>query len=151
MRDVDINFTTHFVTPSTSGIRTVQDLKGKRVALGSRGSAQTGMLAYYFLQQMGLDPTGIWRCVLSTTSALRAAGSDEQDVVERVCRGEYRGRCGDAADTRRLTSRRQACTRQPADGLVQSRLQSLLLHGAQRYGCRTGAADYPDVCQHQCR
>ena len=32
MRDVDINFTTHFITHATSGITTVQDLKGKRVA-----------------------------------------------------------------------------------------------------------------------
>ena len=46
MRDVDFNFTTHFVTAATSSLQTTQDLKGKRVALGNRGSAQAGMLAY---------------------------------------------------------------------------------------------------------
>jgi ABC-type phosphate/phosphonate transport system substrate-binding protein len=56
MRDVDVNFTTHFITHAGSGITPVQDLKGKRVALGSRGSMQAGLLPYYFLQKMGLDP-----------------------------------------------------------------------------------------------
>jgi len=39
MRDVDVNFTTHFITHVNSVITTVEDLKGKRVALGSRGSS----------------------------------------------------------------------------------------------------------------
>ena len=30
MRDVDVDFTTHFVTTPSSGITTMQDLKGKR-------------------------------------------------------------------------------------------------------------------------
>jgi phosphate/phosphite/phosphonate ABC transporter binding protein len=89
MRDVDINFTTHFVTASTSSIHAPQDLKGKRVALGSRGSAQAGMLAYYFLQQMGLDPTRDLAACSFYDERSAGARSDEQDVVERVCRGEY--------------------------------------------------------------
>src|SRR5437867_5718677 len=56
MRDVDVNFTTHFITHAGSGITTVQDLKGKRVALGGRASMQAGLLPYYFLQQLGLNP-----------------------------------------------------------------------------------------------
>ena len=56
MRDVDVNFTTHFITHASSGITTVRDLKGKRVALGARASMQAGLLPYYFLQQFGLDP-----------------------------------------------------------------------------------------------
>src|SRR3984893_10671809 len=56
MRDVDVNFTTYFITHASSGITTVRDLKGKRVALGSRASMQGGVLPYYFLQQLGLDP-----------------------------------------------------------------------------------------------
>src|SRR5713101_1726517 len=31
MRDVDVNFTTHFIAHASSGITTVQDLKGNRV------------------------------------------------------------------------------------------------------------------------
>ena len=56
MRDVDVNFTTHFITHAGSGISTVQDLKGKRLAFGSRGSVQARLLPYYFLQQLGLNP-----------------------------------------------------------------------------------------------
>ena len=56
MRDVDVNFTTHFITHASSGIPTILELKGKRVALGSRASMQSGLLPYYFLQQLGLDP-----------------------------------------------------------------------------------------------
>ena len=55
MRDVDVNFTTQFITHPESGITTVQELKGKRMALGSRGSMQAGLLAVYFLQQLGLE------------------------------------------------------------------------------------------------
>src|SRR5262245_41630646 len=89
MRDVDINFTTHFVTSATSDIRTVQDLKGKRVALGNRGSAQTGMLAYYLLHQVGLDPRRDLAACTFYDERPAGARSDEQDVVERVRRGEY--------------------------------------------------------------
>jgi phosphonate transport system substrate-binding protein len=60
MRDVDVNFTTHFITDASSGITMVRDLKGKRVALGSRASMQAGLLPYYFLQQLGLDPAN-WK------------------------------------------------------------------------------------------
>ena len=62
MRDVDVNFTTHFITHASSGITTVQDLKGKRVALGGRASMQAGLLPYYFLQTFvaidAQDPAG---------------------------------------------------------------------------------------------
>jgi ABC-type phosphate/phosphonate transport system substrate-binding protein len=48
-----LSLSTHFITDAGSGIATVQDLKGKRVSLGSRGSMQAGLLPYYFLQQSG--------------------------------------------------------------------------------------------------
>jgi phosphate/phosphite/phosphonate ABC transporter binding protein len=56
MRDMDINFTTQFITHPDSDIHSVQDLQGKRFAFASRGSVQAGLLAYYFLKQTGLDP-----------------------------------------------------------------------------------------------
>ncbi len=56
MRDVDVNFSTQLFTRCDSSITTLEDLKGKRVALGSRGSAQAGLLPYYFLKQHGFDP-----------------------------------------------------------------------------------------------
>jgi phosphonate transport system substrate-binding protein len=56
MRDMDINFTTQFITHPDSDLQTVQDVKGKRFAFASRGSVQAGLLAYYFLKQTGVDP-----------------------------------------------------------------------------------------------
>jgi len=89
MRDVDVNFTTHFITHATSGITTVQGLKGKRVALGSRGSMQAGLLPYYFLQQLGLNPAHDLAVCSFYDERPSSARSDERDVVERVCGQEY--------------------------------------------------------------
>src|SRR5246500_5066733 len=89
MRDVDVNFTTHFITHAGSDITTVQDLKGKRVALGSRGSMQAGLLPYYFLQQLGLDPAHDLAVCSFHDERQSNANSDERDVVERVARQEY--------------------------------------------------------------
>jgi phosphonate transport system substrate-binding protein len=89
MRDVDADFITHFVTAPGSGMTTVQDLKDKRIALGHRGSAQAGLLAYYFLQQLGLDPTQDLAACTFYDERPAGAPSDEQDVIQRVCQGEY--------------------------------------------------------------
>ena len=89
MRDVDINFTTHFIARADSGIETVEDLKNKRFAFGNRSSVQAGLLAYSFLKDSGIDP----RKDLAATSFYddreSQAKSDEQDVVERVTSGEF--------------------------------------------------------------
>ena len=42
MRDVDVNFTTHFIANADSVIAVVQDLKGKRVALEVAGRCKQG-------------------------------------------------------------------------------------------------------------
>src|SRR6516225_12274437 len=42
MRDVDVNFTTHFIANADSAIAVVQDLKGKRVALEVAGRCKQG-------------------------------------------------------------------------------------------------------------
>jgi len=89
MRDVDVNFTTHFITHAGSGITTVQDLKGKRLALGSRGSIQAGLLPYYFLQQLGLNPAHDLAVCSFYDERQASADWDERDVVERVGRREY--------------------------------------------------------------
>src|SRR5690348_11983378 len=88
MRDVDVNFTTHFITHPGSGVAAVPDLKGKRVALGSRGSMQAGLLPYYFLQQLGLDPAQDLVVCSFFDERRGNSASDERDVVERVVRQE---------------------------------------------------------------
>lgn len=89
MRDVDVNFTTHFITLPTSGIASLRDLKGKRVALGQRRSVQSGLLAYYFLQQEGLDPQQDLAACTFYDERQPSTLSDERDVLERVCKGDY--------------------------------------------------------------
>jgi ABC-type phosphate/phosphonate transport system substrate-binding protein len=56
MRDVDANFTTRFVARSGSGIRSLADIRGKRLALGSADSGQAAILPIHYLQQAGVDP-----------------------------------------------------------------------------------------------
>jgi ABC-type phosphate/phosphonate transport system substrate-binding protein len=55
MRDVDANFTTVFVARTGSGIRSLSDIRGKRLALGSADSAQAAILPVHFLQQAGVE------------------------------------------------------------------------------------------------
>jgi phosphonate transport system substrate-binding protein len=89
MRDVDVNFSTQLFTRRDSSITTLADLKGKRVALGSRGSAQAGLLPYYFLKHHGLDPQ--WDVAACTFAEEREPSplSEERAVVELVRTGAY--------------------------------------------------------------
>jgi phosphonate transport system substrate-binding protein len=89
MRDVDVNFTTQLVTRRDSGITTLADLMGKRVALGSRGSAQAGLLPYYFLKQHGLDPQRDLAACTFTEDREPSALSDERAVIDLVLKGTY--------------------------------------------------------------
>ena len=89
IRDVDINFMTHFITCSGSDIVTVEDLKGRSFAFGRRSSEQAGLLSLHFLKEMGINPRH--DLFLSTFYEERESQSrtDEKDVVERVVNGEY--------------------------------------------------------------
>jgi hypothetical protein len=137
MRDVDVNFTTHFITHAGSGISTVQDLKGKRLALGSRGSVQAGLLPYYFLQQLGLNPAHDLAVCSFCEEREASADWDERDVVERVA-ARIRCWCCKSADHRGPRGRGDCGTGRLADHMVQSGVQSLLLHGTQRHGSGVG-------------
>jgi phosphonate transport system substrate-binding protein len=89
MRDVDVNFSSQFFTRRDSGISTLADLKGKRLALGSRNSPQAGMLPYYFLKQQGLDPQRDLVACTFTEDREPSALSDERAVVDLVSKGTY--------------------------------------------------------------
>ena len=56
MRDVDVRFTTVFVARADSGVRSLSDLRGKRLALGSADSAQAAILPRHFLHKAGFRP-----------------------------------------------------------------------------------------------
>ena len=89
MRDVDLDFTTQFITQADSDISTVEDLHGKRFALGGRSSVQTGLLAYHFLEESGIDPTVDLAARTYHDDRPPNYLSDEQDVIERVRQGDY--------------------------------------------------------------
>jgi phosphonate transport system substrate-binding protein len=59
MRDTDLTFATVFVARAGSGLRDLADLKGRRLALGSRDSAQAAILPVHFLGQAGLGPDDV--------------------------------------------------------------------------------------------
>src|SRR2546425_1342875 len=66
MRDIDVGFTTHFITQMDSPIQRVEDLVGKRFAFGSQGSVQAGLLASYYLKHGGVRPhRGLWQDAFS--------------------------------------------------------------------------------------
>lgn len=56
MRDVDARFTTIFVARTESGVKSLADLRGKRVALGSADSVQAAILPLHYMREAGLDP-----------------------------------------------------------------------------------------------
>lgn len=59
MRDTDLTFSTVFVTRPGGGIDDIADLKGRRLALGSRDSAQAAILPVHFLRSAGLDESDV--------------------------------------------------------------------------------------------
>lgn len=89
MRDIDINFMTHFITGPASEILTVEDLRGKSFAFGRRSSEQAGLLPHYFLKQVGIDPRRDLGMTTFFEDRESSTNSDEVDVVNRVKSGEY--------------------------------------------------------------
>lgn len=89
MRDIDLNLVTHFITQPDSEILTVEDLHGKRFALGGRGSVEAGLLAYHYLKQVGINPTQDLESFSFHDDRQPNTGPDQRDVVERVLKGEY--------------------------------------------------------------
>ena len=55
MRDTDVGFTTTIIAGKATSVESLQQLKGKRFALGSRDSGQAAILPVYFLKKNGID------------------------------------------------------------------------------------------------
>jgi ABC-type phosphate/phosphonate transport system substrate-binding protein len=86
MRDVDVAFTTNLIARRDSGISSIADLRGRRLALGDGGSRQGAILPLYYLRQAGLDPdrdlTVVHRAAGKTgdLAVLRALEAGEADA-----------------------------------------------------------------------
>jgi phosphonate transport system substrate-binding protein len=59
MRDTDVGFRSFLVARAGSGFHSAQNLRGRRLALGSRDSAQAAILPLYFLRRAGLTDEDI--------------------------------------------------------------------------------------------
>ena len=105
MRDVDVNFTTQFITCVDSDINTVEDLIGRRFAFGGRASVELGVLAYHFLKDCGVDPRSDLDSYSFYEDRKSATSSDAQDVMERVQSGEYDAGAMSAAALKSLAER----------------------------------------------
>lgn len=57
MRDVDAGFTTVIVARADSGIESLAELRGKRLALGSADSAQAAILPLHYLLEADIEAT----------------------------------------------------------------------------------------------
>jgi phosphonate transport system substrate-binding protein len=55
MRDTDVGFRTFLIARVGSGLRSAEDLRGRRLALGSRDSAQAAILPLHFLRRDGMN------------------------------------------------------------------------------------------------
>lgn len=55
MRDIDVTFRSVFVKRAGDSIASLDDLRGRRLALGSRDSTQAAILPLYFLRRAGLE------------------------------------------------------------------------------------------------
>ena len=59
MRDTDLAFATVFVARAGSGLASLSDLRGRRLALGSRDSAQAAILPVHYLRRAGLGEADV--------------------------------------------------------------------------------------------
>jgi phosphonate transport system substrate-binding protein len=55
-REGDAQFRSHFITRSDSGIHSLADLKGKRLAFGSVSSTSGHLMPRFYLKSAGIDP-----------------------------------------------------------------------------------------------
>ena len=92
-RDTDLVFQTFMIGRSGSELHGLQDLRGRRVALGSRDSGQARILPLHFLAQAGISNDDVDLVIFdsdvgkhgdtgrSDLDALRAVLNDEADVA----------------------------------------------------------------------
>ncbi len=90
MRDVDAAYFTYFIARANSGIRTLADLKGKCMALGSADSVQAAILPVHFLRLAGLDPDRDCRLLRFDRDVGKHGdtGTSEHDVLAALRDGQ---------------------------------------------------------------
>ena len=90
MRDTDLEWWTEIVVRKGGGIRQLSDLRGRRVALGSRDSGHAAILPVHFLAQAGLVEGRDYQSLRFDTDLGKHGdtGTSEVDVLRAVLNGE---------------------------------------------------------------
>ena len=90
MRDTDLGFTTHLIARKESAINNLPDLKGKKIALGSRDSAQAAVMPEYFLLKEGLKAGGEYEALRFNSDVGKHGdtGRSEQEVLAAIDAGD---------------------------------------------------------------
>jgi ABC-type phosphate/phosphonate transport system substrate-binding protein len=90
MRDVDVGFTTKIIAGARTGIENLGDLKGRRLALGSRDSGQAAILPVYFLKKNGIDPATDLTTIRFDLDVGKHGdtGTSEVEVLHAVANGD---------------------------------------------------------------
>ncbi len=89
LRDVDIGFTTRFITRADSAIDTVEDLPGTRFAFAARDSVEAGLLPVHFLKELGINPSHSLAAADFFDQREPQHSSDQVDVALQVLNRSY--------------------------------------------------------------
>lgn len=95
MRDTDLGFKTKIVARTGRGINSVEDLRGKRVAFGSRDSVQAAIMPEHCLMECQLVADKDYTAVRFNTDVGKHGdtGRSELDVLKAVREGEVDAGC----------------------------------------------------------
>jgi phosphonate transport system substrate-binding protein len=88
MRDSDRDFHAKIVVRADAGVKTLHDLEGKRLAVGSRDSTQARILPLHFLAQEGVNLDRVTIVPFDTDLGKHGdTGSSELDVLRALHEG----------------------------------------------------------------
>ncbi len=89
MRDADIGWTSKIIAPKGGAVAKLTDLRGKKLALGSRDSGHAAILPVYFLAQQGLVENMDYKSQRFNTDLGKHGdtGTSEVDVLKAVMSG----------------------------------------------------------------
>jgi phosphonate transport system substrate-binding protein len=109
MRDVDRDFTSRIVARNDRGISGIEDLRGKRLAVGTADSAQASILPLHWLREAGLEPDADVEIVRFELDMGKHGdtGTSELEVLRALREGRADvGAIGDTTWIRQLTEGR---------------------------------------------
>jgi ABC-type phosphate/phosphonate transport system substrate-binding protein len=91
MRDTDLTFQTFLVSRAGAGLAGIDSLRGRRLALGSRDSAQAAILPFHWLRELRLDSEVTVIRFDSDVGKHGDTGRSELDAIQAVLDDEVDG------------------------------------------------------------